>query len=446
MSRPRRLRLAALALLALLGPGLSTPARAYPLDGKARTGIRRLEGEQNAQNDAKGRKLAPGALLGSDEVTLHLTTDGSDWDLTGREPDPALRAALAGIVAERDPSYALMVIDLTDPKDIRWAGVREDQPYYPGSVGKVLCLAALFDGLRRAFPDPAKRETVLRETMVEATDWAFNDSHGVPHFDPVTGRNRNAPVARGERFTLSEWTDHMVSASANSAGSTVWKEAILLRQFGAEYPVTREREEAFFKATPKPELRALALAVWEEPLGAAGIDLAKVRQGTMWTRGGQARIPGVSSYGSPRQWARILLRIEQGRLVDSWSSREMKRYLYMTKKRYRYAYAPELGEAAVFFKSGSLYKCAPEEGFTCKKYHGNVENFMNSIAIVETPARGETQKRYIVALMSNVKRKNSAWDHARLAAAIDVAVKTRKTAAVKEAGSAAEIGDAGKGE
>ena len=37
----------------------------------------------------------------------------------------------------------------------------------------------------------------------------------------------------------------------------------------------------------------------------------------------------------------------------------MKRYLYMTKKRYRYVYAPELANAAVYFKSGSFYRASP---------------------------------------------------------------------------------------
>ena len=86
----------------------------------------------------------------------------------------------------------------------------------------------------------------------------------------------------------------------------------------------------------------------------------------------------------------------------------MKRYLYFTKKRYRYAYAPELAQAAVYFKSGSHYRCEPEPGYACGKYRGNAHNLMNSVAIVESPAApGPGRKRYLVALMSNVLRKNS---------------------------------------
>jgi len=137
-----------------------------------------------------------------------------------------------------------------------------------------------------------------------------------------------------------------------------------------------------------------------------------------------------------------MLRMEQGRLVDNWSSLEMKRYLYFTRNRYRYTYAPELNESAVYFKSGSLYQCQQEEGFTCGKYMGNVKNYMNSVVIIESL---DQKTRYIVSLMSNVMKINSAWDHSRIGAAIDEAVKLRKPVKIKESGTAAEIHEAGSG-
>jgi hypothetical protein len=73
-----------------------------------------------------------------------------------------------------------------------------------------------------------------------------------------------------------------------------------------------------------------------------------------------------------------------------------------------------LAAAAVYFKSGSLYSCKPEVGFTCRKYHGNVKNYMNSVALVEAPAT-ERHLMYLVTLLSNVLRKNSAVDHQTLA-------------------------------
>ena len=89
----------------------------------------------------------------------------------------------------------------------------------------------------------------------------------------------------------------------------------------------------------------------------------------------------------------------------------------MTQRRIRYASSPALSPAAVYFKSGSLYKCKPEPDFKCLKYHGNVTNMLNSVAIVEHPA-GKGQLYYMVVVMSNVLRKNSAVAHQTLATRI----------------------------
>jgi hypothetical protein len=106
--------------------------------------------------------------------------------------------------------------------------------------------------------------------------------------------------------------------------------------------------------------------------------------------------------------------MEQGRLVDDFSSREIKRLLYMTERRIRYASSPALADSAVYFKSGSLYSCKEEPGFVCKKYRGNKKNYMNSIAVVETPA-GVHRLFYLSTLISNVLYKNSAVEHQTLA-------------------------------
>ena len=118
------------------------------------------------------------------------------------------------------------------------------------------------------------------------------------------------------------------------------------------------------------------------------------------------------------QW---LTALESGHVVDEASSLEIKRLLYMTDRRIRYAHAPVLDSAGVYFKSGSLYGCKP--GTSCGKYRGNRMNYMNSVAIVEQPDGA----RYLVALMSNVLGRNSAYDHQVLATRIDRVV--RRTAA-----------------
>ena len=109
--------------------------------------------------------------------------------------------------------------------------------------------------------------------------------------------------------------------------------------------------------------------------------------------------------------------MEQGKLVDPFSSREIKRLLYVTERRIRYASSPALNNSAVYFKSGSLYKCQKEPGFKCRKYHGNVKNYMNSLAIIEDPP-GNPRLFYVVTVLSNVLKKNSAVDHQTLATRI----------------------------
>lgn len=199
---------------------------------------------------------------------------------------------------------------------------------------------------------------------------------------------------------------------------------MLLAHFAEKYPLTFEASEQFFKSTPKVELAALARKVVENALLNAGLNTQSLMQGSFWTRTSKAYIPGGQSYATPRELARFMLRMEQGRLVDTWSSLEMKKFMYITKRRYRYAYAPELSKAALFFKSGSLYQCQSEEGFACGKYMGNVRNMMNSVTTVEQSAPDEQPLNYTVALMSNVLRINSAWDYSRIAAAIHTLVST----------------------
>jgi hypothetical protein len=429
----------------MLGLGLTAGlAQAYPLDGDD-SGIRRLQGQRALQEMKGAPKLHPGALLSVSDIRLHLE-GASGWNLDPVDRDADLQGALEAVFKTRNPSYGVVVVDYTDPAAIRWAGVREERTQMPGSVGKILCMTALFDGLRRAFPDDVEaRKRLLREHWVDATDWVVSDSHKVPRLN-AAGTLEHAVIRPGDRFKLGEWVDHMVSPSANSAASTVWKEAMLLRAFGADYPPSPEQEAAYFRGTPGAELRDLAQAVINDALLAAELNPDELRVGSFWTKAGKRKVPGVGgSRVTPRELARWLLRLEQGRLVDAWSSLEMKRYLYMTKRRYRYVYAPELAKAAVYFKSGSLFRCVPEEGFKCGKYMGNAQNAMNSVVIVESPAQaGAGQKRYLVALTSDVRKVNSAWDHSRLGAAVEAIVQTRRAVKVQDAGSEGEIKSSGK--
>ncbi len=427
-------------VLALLGAG---HALAYPLDGIEESGIRRLEGFQLAQQTPGAPKLAPGQLWSTNDIRLQLLDyEGPDFDALPE--DPELAAFLTRALRNRDPSYAMVLVDMTDPGAIRWAGLRPDLRQNAGSVGKLICMAALFHALKQAFPDPADRARVLREAVSRAGSWVSNEIHKVPKWSAQDKRNYYSVIRPDDEFRLGEWLDHAISASANGAGSIIWREAMLIRHFGSEYPKSFEESERFFAETPKRVLAELALAAVTEPLQEAGIDTSNMQQGSMWTTNSKQKVPGTVSFATPRELARFVFRIEQGRLVDEWSSLQMKKYMYLTKRRYRYCYAPELSDEAVFFKSGSLYSCQPEEGFRCEKYMGNVRNMMNSVAVVEGDAAGEPF--YIATLMSNVLRFNSAWDHSRIAAAVHETMRTRTAQSLRETATATEISEAGRSE
>ncbi|NNL85835.1 MAG: hypothetical protein HKP27_09295, partial [Myxococcales bacterium] len=156
-----------------------------------------------------------------------------------------------------------------------------------------------------------------------------------------------------------------------------------------------------------------------------GLSLDTLRQGGFFTSEAKRRIPGASSTATARSLVDFLIRLERGLLVDGFSSLELKRLMYLTDRRIRYASSPALESSAVYFKSGSLYRCAPEPGFECKKYHGNVENIMNSVAIVESSTGEARSLFYLVAVTSNVLRKNSAAEHQALGTRIHRLIEAR---------------------
>jgi hypothetical protein len=174
------------------------------------------------------------------------------------------------------------------------------------------------------------------------------------------------------------------------------------------------RARQFFENTSRKELSALLGRSLQDPVTRNGLDLEQLRQGSFFTWKGKQLVPGTTSYATPRELLRWLIKLEQGKLVDAFSSREIKRLLYMTQRRIRYASSPALADAAVYFKSGSLYKCQSEPDFKCGKYQGNILNMLNSVAIIEAPA-AERRLYYMVVVMSNVLRKNSALVHQALA-------------------------------
>jgi hypothetical protein len=198
---------------------------------------------------------------------------------------------------------------------------------------------------------------------------------------------------------------------------------MLLRHFGKDYPVSEEQLHTFFKETPRGELTRLFQKTFWEPVTRNGLDLDQIRQGSFFTAQGKKNVAGGgNSYATAHSLMQLMLMMEQGKLVDEWSSRQLKRLLYMTERRIRYASAPTLKDAAVYFKSGSLYKCKEEAGFKCGQYMGNVINYMNSVAIVEQEIDG-VKLHYVAIVISNVLRKNSAVEHQALGTAIHSLIK-----------------------
>lgn len=406
--RHNRLAAAAAALLAML----ATPAGAYPLDGEAETGIRRLEGSRLAQQGVvRDIRLPPGALLKLADVEPRLV--GQTFDLP--PVDASLNSRVAGVLTGSMDDYGLAVLDLSNPAAPRYAEHRADHRQNVGSVGKLVVALALFQALADLHPtDTEARRRLLKTTVVTADSFSQTDHHTVRMFDPASRTLTRRAVRIGDQATLYEWLDWMLSPSSNAAAGMVMREAMLLRHFGAAYPVPEAQIQQFFNSTPKGELSALYARTFNEPITRAGLDIANLRQGSFFTAGGKARVPGSGdSYGTARELMRYLLRVEQGRLVDLFTSREIKRLIYLTENRIRYASSPALAGAAVYFKSGSLFECAPEKGFSCKPYAGNVKNYMNSAAIIESPA-GSRQHHYLSTLVTNILRKNSAVEHQAL--------------------------------
>lgn len=409
--------------LLLLLVTIPVPLSSYPIDGYESTGIRRLARLQAiVDGEIKDTAPIPGALKSVNDIKLHLfgRTDLQLDSLPQKDAD--LQKALNGLFPNLHESYSVALMNITPGQAVQYADRQPTRGFQPGSVGKLAVVTGIFCELENLYPDSFHlRQHLLRERKVRGGRWAVYDEHTVPFYDPETKKFFKRQVQESDIFSLYEWIDHMLSVSNNGAAAVVWREAILLRVFGQDYPnLTEEQAEAYFKTVSKKELSDLSVAVVNDPLRDMGIGEEEWRLGTMFTRGATAIVPPQGgSLGTPVGLMKWMLALENGKVIDPATSLEIKRLMYMTDRRIRYAAAPALKEAAVYFKSGSLYKCKPEEGYQCAKYQGNVNNFMNSVAIVE---HGDSLV-YMVALMSNVLRKNSNTDHNALASRIDKIVR-----------------------
>lgn len=406
-----------------LGMGFAVNV-SYPIDGYERTGIKRLKRlERIRTGEIKDvLTLTPGAMKSWAEIELNLLSRKNDSTGLFFVRDEGFQKEIAGLFRGLDRSYSLAILDISDPQKTRYAERNETLGYQPGSVGKLAVLVALFNQLSKIYPDSfEKRITLLKTKSVKAGVWGMTDEHTIPVYNIENNTLVKRQVIAGDVFTLFEWADHMLSVSNNGAASIVWREVMLMAAYGESYPdLTEEKANAYFRETPKKELTDLGNDVVNLPLRELGIGHDEWRLGSFFTRGANTYVGDKGgSIGTPYGLMKFLVQLEQGKIVDEASSLEMKRLMYMTDRRIRYAQSPVLKEAAIYFKSGSLYKCDRTQGEECGKYMGNVINYMNSLIIIEQP----DNCRYMVVLMTNVLRKNSASDHLYLASAIDKVVR-----------------------
>lgn len=396
----------------------------YPIDGYEHTGIKRLKRlELIKSGEIKNTTPLPaGAFKSYSEIQLNLISRKQDSAPALMTIDTDFQKEINQLFRGLDKSYSLTVLDISDVGHIRYAERNETAGYQPGSVGKLAVLNGLFVQLAKIFPDSwEKRTELLRNKSVKAGVWGLTDEHTIPIYNIEKNTLVKRQVIASDVFTLYEWTDHMLSVSNNGAASIVWREVMLMAAFGEKYPdLTQEESDAYFKETPRKELTDLGNDVVNLPLRDLGITADEWRLGSFFTRGANTYVGDKGgSIGTPYGIMKFLIQLEQGNVIDEASSLEMKRLMYMTDRRIRYAQAPALKEAAVYFKSGSLYKCDRSKGEECGKYMGNVSNFMNSVAIIEHP----DNCNYMVVLMTNVLRKNSASDHMYLAGNIDKLIR-----------------------
>jgi len=210
---------------------------AYPLDAYPETGIRRIEAARLAVlGKMRGRLQPAGALLPANLMDLR-QLDQPDLKLP--EPDPEFTARVVRLLGDKTDRYGIAVLDLSDIDHPRYAEHRADFRQNVGSVGKIAAAVAVFQALADNYPDDIEaRKRVLRETIITADEFIQKDHHEVRIWHPETGALSFRPLQKGDQGSLWEFLDWTLSISSNAAASMVMKNAMLLKYFGRDYPVS----------------------------------------------------------------------------------------------------------------------------------------------------------------------------------------------------------------
>jgi hypothetical protein len=254
---------------------------------------------------------------------------------------------------------------------------------------------------------------------VRGNDFAIHDHHTIPIYDVKKDKYYKRKAEPSDVFSLYEWLDHMFSVSNNGAASVVMREMLLVHIMGEYYECATQKEmDDVISNAGRSVLGNLTEDLTNCVLASINISRDEYRLGGFFTDGAEKHVPRQGgSIGTTQGLMKFMFALESGKVVNERISLEIKRLMYITDRRIRYAGSSSLDNDAVYFKSGSFYSFKPEPGFVKKNYAGNKFNYMNSVAIVEK--QDSTQKKYMVALMSNVLRKNSANEHHALAKRID---------------------------
>jgi len=408
-------------ILIFCGSLLMVSVHAYPIDGYRYTGINRLLYQFNVMQDSTiDTKLDKGALLSMSDIKLNLLNNSFAWP----DGDEGLEGKLEDIFKSLEPEYSVSVMDITNSNNIRYAGLNENVAYQPGSVAKIIAAMGLFDALHKVYGDNWEDiRAVLYNKRVRGNEFVVYDHHTIPIYDISKDKYYNRKAEEDDVFSLYEWLDHMFSKSNNGAASVVMREMILVHIMDDYYECANQEEmDMVINNADRAVLGNLTEDLTNCVLESIAIDRDEYRLGGFFTSGAEKYVPRRGgSTGTTKGLMKFMFALESGQVINERISLEIKRLMYLTDRRIRYASSRSLDNDAVYFKSGSLYSFKPEPGFVRKNYAGNKYNYMNSLAIIEK--QDSTQRRYMVALMSNVLRKNSVNEHYALAKKIDDMLK-----------------------
>ncbi len=413
-----------ISLVCLLG----TNGFSYPLDGFERTGIERLKGYYYAAFDSTARKelLPDGARLsiGLVQLSLH-NVSLYNIPVTFPQYSPSLSKALSALVHELAPGASLSACDISNPTTIISTSISRpicghvngNANFVAGSVGKLVVALTIYHQLARLYPQLEDRINILKNRLMTANEFVESDTHDVPFWiqtDKEGGNLEYRPLQTGDTANLWSYLDWMLSASSNGAANMVMREILLMKGFQKNYPPSLKDEKDWFAKTSPGARANLFTSAVKEAVDSAGLSFEHFRQSSLYTSLGKRLIPSRGSIASTNELVKFLFKVEQGKVIDFFTSLELKRLLYLTQSRSRYGAAPVLTESAIYFKSGSLYKCQSEKGYQCGQFKGNKLNLLNAAAIVESPVLNP-KFRYIVALSTNQLKKDAGELHQRLA-------------------------------